>query len=208
MMMNKYNKCACCNNPWNQSSLEGAVSSSFAMTCGDCTTVPGIDTNNFDHSINPKDNFYLWSNGGWKADNPIPGEYSSWNTFIELRDLNLDRLKKIVDDLQNGSTEGSTQNSQKLSVFFKAMMDEKYIESRGISPLLPIIDLCKTFRVGHCCHLIDVVSVIRLLLLAIFIIQGNSTAVIAALHGEYGISALFSLHSSPVSNHMSIPQID
>ena len=76
MMMNKFSKCACCNNPWNQSgSGNSAAFSSFAMTCGECTTVPGIDTNNFDHSVSPKDNFYLWSNGGWKEDNPIPAEY-------------------------------------------------------------------------------------------------------------------------------------
>ena len=82
MNSNKFNKCACCNNPWNQtgngngsSSSGSSGSSDFAMTCGECTTVPGIDTNNFDHTVSPKDNFYLWSNGGWKEDNPIPGEY-------------------------------------------------------------------------------------------------------------------------------------
>ena len=81
MNSNKFNKCACCNNPWNQSGngngngSSSSGSSDFAMTCGECTTVPGIDTNNFDHTVSPKDNFYLWSNGGWKEDNPIPGEY-------------------------------------------------------------------------------------------------------------------------------------
>jgi len=171
--MNKYSKCVCCNNPWNQGGSESsAVYSSFAMTCGDCTTVPGIDTNNFDHTVSPKDNFYLWSNGGWKEDNPIPAEYSSWNTFIQLRDLNLDRLKKIVDDLQNDSSSVSSDNSKKLSMFFNTMMDQEKIETRGVEPLLPVIELCKTVR-------------------------SNATAVIAALHSQYHISALFSLHSSP-----------
>ena len=82
---------------------------------------------------------------------------SSWNTFIQLRDLNLDRLKSIVDDLQNGSTL-STENSKKLSIFFNAMMDHEKIEARGIEPLLPIIDLCKTVRV--CTHHYNITSFI------------------------------------------------
>ena len=80
--------------------------------------------------------------------------FSSWNTFIQLRDLNLDRLKKIVDDLLSGATEVDTDNSRKLSKFFKAMMDSEEIESKGIAPILPIIDLCKTVQVYHLCRII------------------------------------------------------
>ena len=86
-----------------------------------------------------------------------PRSRSSWNTFIQLRDLNLDRLKSIVDDLQNGSTL-ATENSKKLSIFFNAMMDHEKIEARGIEPLLPIIDLCKTVRV--CTHHYNITSFI------------------------------------------------
>jgi putative endopeptidase len=56
-------------------------------------------------TVSPKENFYQYSNGGWRAKNPIPAEYANWNTFIALRDLNLERLKGILEELEAGSTE-------------------------------------------------------------------------------------------------------
>ena len=79
----KFDKCPCCRNPWNQSSDE--QDSSF-IACGSCLVdtkgYSGIDPSNFDNTKLPTDNFYLWANGGWKEKNPIPPEYSSWNTFM------------------------------------------------------------------------------------------------------------------------------
>ena len=121
----------------------------------------GLEMDNFDHSVSPKENFYLWANGGWKAKNPIPSEYSSWNAFIQLRDLNLERLKVIVeDDLKKTPDESvgesPSSNSMKLSAFFKAMSNEEAIEARGLSPLYPIFELCNSFQVRyfsmHVCH--------------------------------------------------------
>ena len=107
-----------------------------SFVCAPCIKdskgVPGLDPDNFDSSVNPADNFYLWSNGGWRAKNPIPEEYPSWNTFIVLRDLNLERLKAIVDDLQS-SKDGAVQSVQekKLADFFNSFMDMAAIEEAG-----------------------------------------------------------------------------
>ena len=78
--------------------------------------------------------------------NPIPGEYPSWNTFMALRDLNLDRLKLILEELSQASavdsSEASTNNS-KLANFYNSFMNEDEISAIGIAPLLPIFDLAK-----------------------------------------------------------------
>ena len=34
-----------------------------------------------DVTVEPNDNFYVYSNGNWMKKNPIPSGYSSWNTF-------------------------------------------------------------------------------------------------------------------------------
>lgn len=149
-----------------------------AMVCDPCFQdnkgFPGIDPDNFDLKVSPKENFYDFSNGGWrekvgmigfyfrynchfslvvwliccyvlylftdldfvlytlynisishcniichkflhtlhKKQNPIPAEYSNWNTFIALRDLNLERLKVILEELESGNgSEGEGSKS-------------------------------------------------------------------------------------------------
>ena len=77
--------------------------------------------------------------------NPIPGEYPSWNTFMALRDLNLDRLKSILEALSTASSVSeATTNNGKLANFYNSFMNEDEINSIGIAPLLPIFDLVKT----------------------------------------------------------------
>lgn len=162
-------KCPCCENPWNQDD-SGLGSFVCAPCIKDDKGVPGLDPTNFDPTVNPVDNFYLWSNGGWKAKNPIPDEYPSWNTFVVLRDLNLERLKAIVDDLQVSDKQSGEKN--KLADFFNSFMDTTAIEATGITPLWPILQLCKS-------------------------VKSNPEKVIAELHSSYGVGVLFALYSSP-----------
>jgi predicted metalloendopeptidase len=139
-------RCPCCQNPWN----ENEELPLYAMSCKPCMQtsngILGIETANFDDKVSLKENFFNWSNGGWVASNPIPNEYSEWNTFIQLRDLNLDRIKEMLTELDN-CTGNETREEQQLKVFYKAMMDETAINTRGIEPLLPIFDLCTKIKV-------------------------------------------------------------
>lgn len=54
----------CCNNPWNQDDPFNSIACSPCLL--DSKGYSGLDPNNFDGKVNFKDNFYLWSNGGWK----------------------------------------------------------------------------------------------------------------------------------------------
>jgi predicted metalloendopeptidase len=138
--------CPCCKNPWNQTD-DAATGALFCAPClSDDKGFKGIDPANFDDKVSPRDNFYLWSNGGWKAANPIPLEYSSWNTFIVLRDLNLDRLKAILDELGSSPSESSA----KLANYYSSFMDEATIEARGVSVLEEALKLCVANKVKLC----------------------------------------------------------
>lgn len=123
---------------------EALVGAPFCTPClSDNKGYTGIDPSNFDPKVSPRDNFFLWSNGGWKEANPIPLEYSSWNTFIVLRDLNLDRLKTILEDLGTSKTECNA----KLADFYQSFMDETTIEKRGVSVLGDVLGLCLSKKV-------------------------------------------------------------
>lgn len=177
-------RCACCNNPWNpgdsggiggeDSALSKDLSSLvFCLPClNDDKGVSGIFPGNIDHTVNLKENFYLWSNGNWKKQNPIPGEYSSWGTFIALRDMNLDRLKVILDDLQAGTVPLTGEN-KKLADFFNSMMDEVTINARGMEPLNVIFELISTT------------------------VDSTRAQTIISLQKDYGMGVLFSKYSSP-----------
>jgi putative endopeptidase len=40
-----------------------------------------IDTANMDFSVKPGDDFYLYANGNWLKNNPIPNGYSTWKVL-------------------------------------------------------------------------------------------------------------------------------
>lgn len=106
----------------------------------------GIDIKNFDFTVSPSENFYLWSNGGWKESNPIPLEYSSWNTFIALRDLNLERLMQLLNELDNNKQE-MNDNSLKLGNYYHSFMNEDMILEQGVKVMTDLFKLCKNAQV-------------------------------------------------------------
>ena len=117
--------------------------------------------------------------------NPIPAEYPSWNVFYELHVKNQERLKEIVDGLQQ-SNEGLTDEQKKLAAYYCAAMNEEAIEAAGVAPLADALALCKEAR--------D---------------TSKRAEVLGKLNLNFDVSSFFSIYASPDkkdSNH-SIGQI-
>ena len=170
-------KCPCCSNPWDQTDSDGSNTSTTNTICnpclGDNKGISGIDPANFDLNVSPKDNFYSFSNDGWRAKNPIPPEYSNWNTFIALRDLNLERLKVILEELEAAkSGTSTTADNAKLADFYNSFMDEAAVETASKANLAEVISICSGSA-------------------------ADPTAAIATLHSKFGVKGLFGMYSSP-----------
>ncbi|MGA2398012.1 MAG: M13-type metalloendopeptidase [Steroidobacteraceae bacterium] len=94
----------------------------------------GIETQYFDGSVRPQDDFYKHINGKWLADTEIPPDKGSYGTFTKLRDDSEAKLHTIIDGLQK-SIDATDPDQQKIAELYFSFMDERTLDSLGIRPL-------------------------------------------------------------------------
>src|SRR5205814_5574979 len=80
-----------------------------------------IDPANMDLSVKPGDNFYLYANGNWLKNNPVPASKTRWGSFDVLRQTSLDRLKLLTEDAAKNSSKNSLY--QRIGDLYAAAMD-------------------------------------------------------------------------------------
>ena len=95
--------------------------------------VPVIDATAIDHAVSPCQNFYRFACGNWISKNLIPPDRGRWTRFDSLGDLNLDRLRGILET----AAAGSDPATRKIGDFYASCMDEAGVEAKGLAPLAP-----------------------------------------------------------------------
>lgn len=94
---------------------------------------------NMDSTVSPSQDFFLYANGGWIKQNPIPPAYGSWGIGNLVIEENLKRLRDISEKAAAAhATKGS--NEQKIGDFWATAMDSTKIEQQGLQPLQPYLD--------------------------------------------------------------------
>ncbi len=121
-------------------SLFAACSQSNKKMEGNTDKNQGFNIANMDTAVSPSQDFYVYANGGWLKDNPVPPSKSSYSSFNELLDHNNDILKDILlkassEETQPGSIE------QKVGDFYLSGMDTNRIDEEGIKPFLPVKEM-------------------------------------------------------------------
>ena len=99
-----------------------------------------IDTEDFDRSVPPSDDFYRHVNGGWLAANPVPAEYPAWGAAFEVHVRNEDALHRILQGAAGDSASEGTA-AQMVGDYFAAGMDEASIAAADIEPLEQLLTL-------------------------------------------------------------------
>jgi len=100
---------------------------------------PSLDMKAMDQTVDPCTDLYTYSCGGWKKDNPIPADQTSWDVYGKLYLDNLNFLRAILEQAAAGGAERDAV-SQKIGDFYNACMDEAGVEKRGISAIQPELD--------------------------------------------------------------------
>lgn len=119
---------------WNLASSVAGGRSARALSA------PGLDPNNLDMSVSPRDDFFHYAVGGWIAKNPIPDELPRWGRFTQLAEDNTKKMHSILDEAAGKVDSLPGSNMQKLGDFYASAMDTAGIEAAGLTPLTPEFD--------------------------------------------------------------------
>lgn len=93
-----------------------------------------IDFTYIDKSVRPQDDFFLFANGNWVKNNPVPPSESRWGSFNELERQNNEKLLAILNDASKGQHEKGSQE-QLLSAYFQSYINMTKRNETGIGPI-------------------------------------------------------------------------
>lgn len=110
----------------------------------------GLTADNFlkeyiDTTVRPGDDFFKYSMGKWVKDNPIPETENSWGIWKLVNEETLTRLREINEEAASAKAAKGT-NEQKIGDWWYTGMDTAAIESQGIKPLQPELDMISNIK--------------------------------------------------------------
>ncbi|MEO6636973.1 MAG: M13 family metallopeptidase N-terminal domain-containing protein, partial [Ginsengibacter sp.] len=97
-----------------------------------------IDKSNMDLSVKPGDNFFLYANGSWVNNNPVPASRTRWGSFDELRLENSTRLSSLLEEASHDVN--PDRKTQIIGDFYYSGMDSNTIETKGAGPIKPMLN--------------------------------------------------------------------
>jgi endothelin-converting enzyme/putative endopeptidase len=122
----------------------------FALLVAACATSPATQTKkepevagksieiaDLDRSAAPCDDFFQFSNGAWRAANPIPASMQRWSRRWQAGEKNKEQLRDILEELSKGHwPQGSIE--QQVVDHYASCMDQQAVDAAGIQPLAPL----------------------------------------------------------------------
>ena len=104
----------------------------------DVTRRKFIDPANMDMSVKPGDNFYLYANGNWLKNTPIPASKTTWGSFGILVEESSLALKGLLEDASKNPGDNSLM--KRVGDLYTSGMDSAAIEALDYQPIKPYLD--------------------------------------------------------------------
>ena len=117
-------------------SLGVALLPASAQEASTAPDTHGINVANMDKSVKPGDNFYLYCNGDWIKNTPMPADRARLSVFSALDDIANKNTAGIIEETAKNDASGDA-SKRKIADLYNSYMDEKGIEAKGGEPLQP-----------------------------------------------------------------------
>ncbi|NVK23607.1 MAG: M13 family peptidase, partial [Gammaproteobacteria bacterium] len=98
----------------------------------------GVELDARDLSVKPGDDFFMHAGGTWYKNYELPADKTRYGAFGKLAERSEERVKAIIDEL--ASKDDLTGEAKLVADFYNAYMDTETINSKGITPIQPILD--------------------------------------------------------------------
>ena len=102
--------------------------------------IPGINLDNMDTTVSPKDDFYNYVNGNWAKTTTIPEDETRWGGFGVLRKATRKDVLDIVNTSKELGTYAEGTDQKKALLIFETQLDTIARDAAGIKPLQPLLD--------------------------------------------------------------------
>lgn len=104
-----------------------------------------IDLSYMDKSVKPTEDFFMFSNGEWVKNNPVPPSESRWGSFNELDKSNKEKLTRILKECMKVPPRKG-QDEFILGHYFYSMTDMETRNRLGIKPIESELERIKNIQ--------------------------------------------------------------
>ena len=109
----------------------------FAQKSKKQSKIKYIDPANMDKSVKPGDNFFLYANGNWLKENPVPASKTRWGSFDVLAETATERLRSLAEEAAANPSKDDI--SARVGNFYASGMDSAAIEAAGYEPISTLL---------------------------------------------------------------------
>ena len=105
----------------------------------ECNAVAKYIKRSIDATVNPCDDFFTFSCGGWIKRNPIPKSYNDYSTFTKLSKVIEREIHGLLQTSNKSHDVPHNEALMKTRDLYHSCMDEEQIEQLGPEPMLDFI---------------------------------------------------------------------
>lgn len=110
----------------------------------------GVNKENLNPEVSPKENFFEYACGGWMKAHPLTPEYARYGMFDLLRENARTQLNELIlglKDTPEARIKGT--NAQKVSDIYEMGMDSVRLNKEGAAPLRPFLEKAESVNHGN-----------------------------------------------------------